>query len=93
MRIVHEELPANLLPLVAADLDSLEYEREELERRIAIKWRWKALGSPGPEKWDTPPGPKQKRGTCAEIAFSLGVTNVANVTQAIKQTLQNCGTM
>ena len=49
VKIVREALPASLQRPVLADFDSLAYEGEGLERRIAIKWRWMALGCPGPD--------------------------------------------
>eukprot|EP01048_Picozoa_sp_COSAG05_P024273 COSAG05_NODE_5634_length_1125_cov_3.383041_1_plen_135_part_00 len=51
VKIVREALAANLQPPVVADIDSLAYEGEQLERRIAIKWRWMALGCPGPKHY------------------------------------------
>ena len=40
-----------------AQKDCLSYEGEQQQRRTVIEWKWRSLGCPGPDDWDTLPGP------------------------------------
>ena len=69
------------LPL--ADQKSLRFEGEQELRRSAIVWHWRALGAPGPENWDTLPGPSSVPGTAKLIQLLMGLTNKAQETISI----------
>ena len=59
------------LPL--ADQESLRFEGEQELRRSAIVWHWRALGAPGPDHWDTQPGPSSMPGTAKLIQLLMGL--------------------
>ena len=66
-------LPSAENPPRLAQKDCLDFEGEQQQRRTVIEWKWRSLGCPGPDDWDTLPGPSQVRGTVAEIACCMGM--------------------
>ena len=62
---------ATLGDLPLANQESLRFEGEQELRRSAIVWHWRALGAPGPDHWDTQPGPSSMPGMAKLIQLLM----------------------